>query len=76
MLVVVAVNAEVFPVGAVRRVVVMVAILVMNGQEMPVLVFELPPAFCADEAVYPEGPLPIIFRRALRLLQFPYYFFH
>ncbi len=45
------VDAEVFPVRSVGGIVVAVAVLVVDGQEVPVLLVELPAAFGADEAV-------------------------
>jgi hypothetical protein len=76
VLVVVAVDAKVLPVRAIRRVVAVVAVFVMHSQEMPVLVFELSSAFRAYEAVYFEGLLPVILRGAVSLPQFSHYFFH
>ena len=51
MLIIVTIDAEVFPVGTVKRIVSVVAVFVMNGQEMAVLVFKLPSTFGTDEAV-------------------------
>ena len=60
MFIIVAIDAEVFPVGAVRGVIVMVAVLMMNGEEMPVFIIELPAAFGAYKSVYFKGLLPVI----------------
>jgi hypothetical protein len=56
----VTIDTEVFPVGTVRRIVSVVAVFVMNGQEMVVLIFKLPSAFGTDEAVYFKGLFPVI----------------
>jgi len=50
----VAVNTQVFPVGSIGRIVPMISIFVVYGQEVPVLVRELSPAFSADKPVNPE----------------------
>jgi len=49
-----AIDAEVFPIRAIRRIIAMISIPVMDREEMPVLLFKLPPAFCTDKSVYPE----------------------
>jgi hypothetical protein len=46
-----AVKTEVLPVGAVRRIVVVVPVFVVDGQHVSVLVVELTAALGADEAV-------------------------
>ena len=46
-----AMDTEVFPVRAVRRIVVAVAVLVVDSKDVPVLFFELPAAFGADQAM-------------------------
>lgn len=46
-----AMDAEVLPVRAVGRVVVAVAVLVVDSQDVPVLLFELTAAFGADQSV-------------------------
>jgi len=60
MLVVVAVDTEVFPVAPVGRVVEMVAVPVVNGEEVEVVKGEFPAAFGADPAIKLEGALPVI----------------
>jgi hypothetical protein len=50
----VAVNTQVFPVGSVGRIVPVISIFVVYGQEMPVFVSELPPALSTDESVNPQ----------------------
>ena len=51
MFVVVAINAEVLPVAAIRRVVVMIMILVVHREFMEILCVELAPTACADPGV-------------------------
>ena len=53
VLVVVAVDAEILPIGPVRRIVVVVTVSVVHGQKMPVRVVEFPAALSADEPVNP-----------------------
>ena len=55
MLVLVAVGAQVFPVAAVGRVVVVVAVLVVDGQQVQVGLAEFPAALGADRAVDSDG---------------------
>ena len=59
MLRVMAVDAQVFPVGAVGRVVGGVAVLVVNGQKMELGGSELATASGADIAVYFQRPHPV-----------------
>ncbi len=49
--VIVTVNAQVFPVGSIRRIIQVISIFVVDRQEMPRLFIKLSPAFCADEAM-------------------------
>jgi hypothetical protein len=58
--VIMAVYAQVFPVRSVRGIVVAVPVLVVYGQQVPVLVVELPSAFGADQAVDLEGPFTVV----------------
>ena len=51
MFVVVAINAKVFPVTTVRRVVVMIVILVVHREFMEILCVELSPAASANPGV-------------------------
>lgn len=60
MLIVMTVGAEVFPIAAVRRVVVVVAIFMVHGQEMQVGEVELAAALGANPPVELQGTLPII----------------
>jgi len=62
MLIVVAVNAEVFPVAAVRRVVRVVSVPVVDGKEMEVAKVKFPSAFGADPAMKLQGAFPVIIR--------------
>jgi len=56
----VTVGAEVFPVGPVRRVVVMVSILVVYGEKAPVGMVELPAAPGTHEAVHFQRLLAVL----------------
>jgi hypothetical protein len=60
VLIVVAVNAEILPVGAVGGVILGIAILMMHRQELPVAVIELSAAFGANH--------PVDFQRALAVV--------
>jgi hypothetical protein len=60
VLVLMTINAKVLPVGAVRGIIPVVPVLMMHGEKVPVLGVEFSPAFGADEAVYPQGLLPVI----------------
>ena len=51
MLIVMAMDTEVLPVRAIRRVVVAVAVFVVDSKDVPVLLFELTAAFGAYQAV-------------------------
>ena len=59
MLVIMAVNAEILPVGAVRGIILGIPILVMHRQKMPVSVSEFSPALGANHAVDLQGALPV-----------------
>ena len=54
MFIVMTVNAEVFPVGAVRRIVVVIAVFMVNGEEMSVCIIKFTGALGADEPVDTE----------------------
>src|SRR5688572_14924236 len=58
----VALGAEVLPVAAVGRVVVVIPVLVMDGQQVEVLLVELARAAGADPAVDRERPCAVILR--------------
>jgi len=47
----VAVSTQVFPVGSIRGIVPVISIFMMYGQEVPIFVSELSPAFCTDKSV-------------------------
>jgi hypothetical protein len=68
--VIVAVNAEVFPVGAIGRIIQMISIFVVDGQEMSRLFIELPPAFGTDQTMYLERAFSIITLWRRGFLQF------
>lgn len=70
MFVFMTIDAEVFPIRSILRIVAVVSIPVMDGQEMAVLLFKLSPAFRAYEPVYPEGLVTIRTGGTSRLLQF------
>jgi len=57
---VVAVNTEVFPVGAVRRVIQMIPIFMVDGKKVACLVIEFSAAFDAEEAMDFEGTFSVI----------------
>ena len=61
MLVVVAIQAQQLPVAAVRRVVVVVVVFVMDGQLAQPLAFELARAVGADVRQHAEGFLTVAF---------------
>jgi len=67
VLVVMAIGTEVLPVGAVRRIVLVVAVFMMHCEEAPVFEIELPPAFSAYQAVDFQGLLPVIGDRGIAL---------
>ncbi len=51
MLILMAVNTHIFPVGPIWRIIQVVPILMMDGQQVPRRVVELSPAFGTDEAM-------------------------
>ena len=55
-----AINTEIFPVRPVRRVIQVISVFMVDGQEMPRLVVKLSPAFGANQAMYLKGTLSII----------------
>lgn len=62
-----AIGAEVLPVRAVRRIVLVIAVFMMHCEETPVFEIELPPAFGAYQAVDFQGSLPVIRDRGIAL---------
>jgi len=62
-----AIDAEVLPVGAVRRIVLAVAVFMMHCEEVPVFGIKLPPAFGAYQAVDFQGLFPVIGDRGIAL---------
>src|SRR6185369_2458017 len=60
MYVIVAMAAEVLPVGAVRRIIMMVAVLVMDSEKMSGRLVELAGAAGADQAVHLQGLLAVV----------------
>jgi len=59
VLVVVTVDTEVLPVRSIRRVVVVIAVAVVNGEEMQSVGLELTRAFGADPTVERQGAFAI-----------------
>ena len=76
VLIVVAVDTEVLPVGAVRGVVPVIPVLMVNGEEVSVLIIKLPGTLCTDKTVNPQGLFPVIIFRCADLFQFPHYLFN
>jgi hypothetical protein len=74
VLVVMTIDTEIFPVGAIRIVVHAVPVLVMNCQEVSILIIKLPATFGTDEPVYFKRLLPITVWGIAGLFQRPYYF--
>ena len=60
-----AIDAEILPVRAVRRIVLVVAVFMMHCEEVPVFEIELPSAFGAYQAVDFQGLLPVIGDRGI-----------
>jgi len=63
------VNAQIFPIRSVRRIVHMISVLMVDRQLVSVLVVKLPPTLGANEPVDLKGTLTIITLRETRLLQ-------
>ena len=60
VLVVMTINTQILPVGAVRGIVHAIAVFVVYSEEISVPEFKLSPALGADETVDPQGLLPVI----------------
>ena len=60
MFILVTIDTEVFPVGAIRGIVSGVPVFMMDSQQMPVFRFKLSSAFSADETVYFKRLFPVI----------------
>ncbi len=60
VLVVMAVNTEVFPVRAIRWVVAAIPVFMVHSKKIPAFRFKLSPAFGADQAVDFQGLFPVI----------------
>jgi hypothetical protein len=60
MFVVVTMGAEIFPVRAIRRIVVMIAVSVVDGQEIEACLVELPTALGTDRSVNFKRFCPVI----------------
>ena len=71
MFILVAVDAQVFPVRAVRRIVPAVPVFMVHSEQMPSLVVELPGALGAYESVNLERSFPVVAGRGNLLSEFP-----
>jgi hypothetical protein len=60
VLILVAIETEVFPVGSVGGIVQMIAVFVMDRELMPVFVVKLLAAFGTDQTMNLKGTLPIV----------------
>jgi hypothetical protein len=54
MFIVVTVDAEIFPVGTIGWIIVVITVFMVDGEEMSVLIIKLPRALGADKTVNPE----------------------
>jgi hypothetical protein len=61
VLVVMAVNTEVFPIAPICRVIEMVPVLMVDGEKVKVMGFEFPTALGANPAMKLEGFFPVVF---------------
>ena len=68
MLIVVAVNAQVLPVRSIGRVVQVISVFVVNGQEVPGLFIKFSSALGTDQTMDFEGPFSIVTPWRFRLL--------
>ena len=73
--VIVTVNTKILPVRPIRRVIHVVSIFMMDGQEMPRLIIKLSSTFGADETVYLQRAFPIITALGRELFYLPKDFF-
>ena len=69
VLILVAVNAEIFPVGAVGGIIQVIAVLVVHRQQLPVFMVEFPAALGANHPVDLEGALPVGYRLEISLVK-------
>jgi hypothetical protein len=74
VLVVMAVDAEIFPVAAVGGIVVVVAVFVVYGQQVQIVRLELAAALGADPAMQFQGAFPIVFVGSRCLLHLAHQF--
>jgi len=54
------IDTEIFPIRSIRRVIQVISILMMDGEEVPVLGVKFPSAPAADETMDLEGSLPVV----------------
>jgi hypothetical protein len=66
MLVVMTVHTEVLPVAAVGRIVMVITVAMVNGEELEIVLLKLPAALGADPAMQFQGTLPVVFMACLR----------
>ena len=74
MLVIMAIDTEVFPVAAILRVIEMVAVPVVDCEKVKIVQSKLASAFGADPPVKLERTLPVIDGRRLLTLHPPHQF--
>ena len=76
VLIIVAVNTEIFPVRAIRGIVTGISVFMMYCHKMPVLVIKLPRTFSTDEPVNLERSFSVVTGSGGGLSQFPYDIIH
>ena len=74
MLVIMAVDTEVFPVAAILGIIEMVAVPVVDSEKVQIIQGKLAAAFGADPAEKLEGTLPVVSGRRLLPLHPPHQF--
>lgn len=71
MLIIMTVHAQVFPVGTVGRIIIVIAVFVVHGQQVLVAEVKLPAALGANKAVDLQGKLPVVAGSGCVLFHFP-----
>jgi hypothetical protein len=74
MLVLVAIDAQVFPVRTIGGIIQMISVFVMHRKKVPVFDIEFPPALGADQTMNLQGLFPVIGLRCGILSQLFYDF--
>ncbi len=69
MFVIMAVNAEIFPVRPIKGIIQRISIFVVYRKEMPVFIIKLPSAFCTDKAVNLNRLFPVTTGRTTGFFQ-------